>query len=141
MLNLKQNGPHQNRFGLFLLTKNSTTEHRVSTEIRLVPVFKFQKIIKEKTAKIHVYCCWEENCIFLTTSFHKMLKIWILVYWNYALYSRNFSFYIPFEYSSIPFFPLPFWGTFPTISYDASSISESFPPPNPDLEARTEGIL
>lgn len=79
----------------------------------------------------------EENCIFLTTSFHKMLKIWVLVYWNYALYSRNFSFYIPLEYSSIPFFPLTFWGTFLTISYGARSISEFFPPLNPDIEAST----
>lgn len=79
----------------------------------------------------------EENCIFLSNSFHKMLKIWILVYWKYALCSRNFSFYIPLEHSSILFFPLTFWGAFPTISYGARCISESFPPPSVYVEELT----
>lgn len=82
----------------------------------------------------------EENYIFLTNSFYEVLKIRILVYWNDALYSRNFSFYLPLEYSSIPFFPFTFWGTFPTTSYGARSISESFPPPSLDIEARTQGV-
>lgn len=82
----------------------------------------------------------EENCIFLANSFHKMLKVWILGYWNYALYSRNFDFNVPLEYNSIPFFPFTLWGTFPTTSYGTRSTSESFPPPRLVIEAQTQGV-
>lgn len=122
--------------------QKSTLEHRVSMEIRFVPVFKLEKIIKEKTAKIHISCCCKtwRKLRFLDKQLSLTAEKLDFSYWNYALYSRNFSFYLSLEYSSIPFFPFKFWGTFPTTSNGARSISESFPPPSLDIEAKTQRV-
>lgn len=126
-------------FGGFFAQEKPALSTELAWRSDLYQFLNYNKLLRKKQQRSMFLAVikHEENCIFLTSSFQKILKIWILVYWNYALYSRNFSFYVPLEYSSIPVFPFTFWGTFPTTSYGARSISESFPPPSVDIKART----